>query len=63
MADYHQQHMHYLSHRFHYCFGNSVSAHFGIFYLFVLVVFLYNGDAGGNWNTLGAAEDTADRDY
>ena len=41
------------------------------FSIFSLVVFLYNGDAGGNWNTLTtfpeyeyeAVEDTANRDY
>jgi len=40
--------------------------------IFALVVFLYNGDAGGNWNRLTTfeafyedepVEDTADRDY
>ena len=42
-----------------------------VFSIFSLVVFLYNGDAGGNWNTLTtfpeyeyeAVENTADRDY
>ena len=40
------------------------------FSIFSLVVFLYNGDADGNWNTLTtfpeyeeAVEDTADREY
>ena len=40
------------------------------FSILSLVVFLYNGDAAGNWNTLTtfpeyeeAVEDTADRDY